>query len=69
LSEAEGFPFPDDIKDVVISGLKPLAETLVGFVPVLGLGGLSPANAIAVAVANPPDPTFFSTEDNPVMFA
>jgi hypothetical protein len=69
LSEAQGFPFLDDIKDVVVSGLKPFAEALLGFIPVFGLRGLSPANAIAVAVANPPDSAFLPTEDNSVVFA
>ncbi|MHB8677949.1 MAG: hypothetical protein ACYDCE_16015, partial [Candidatus Acidiferrales bacterium] len=68
-SEAQGFSFLHNIEDVIVSGLKPLPESFLGFIPVFGLRGLSPASAVAVAVANPPDPAFPSAKNNSIVYS
>jgi hypothetical protein len=69
LREAHRLAFFDCIENVVVSGLKPLSEFSLGFIPVLSLSRFPATNSIPVAIPNPPDLAFFSAKHNTVVFS
>jgi len=69
LPEAHRLAFLDRVEDVVVSGLKPLSELSLGFIPVLSLSRFPTTNLIPVAIANPPDLAFFSPKHDTVVFS
>jgi hypothetical protein len=63
------FPFPDDLEKLVVSGLKPLTEFSLRFLPVFGKGRFPDTLAVAIAVGDPKNLSIVAFEDCTIVFA
>jgi len=62
------FSLPDDLEKLVVSGLKPLAEFALSFLPVFGKGRFPDALTFPISVGNPKNLSVVAFEYSTIMF-